>query len=96
MARIDVNIQVREISFREWIVHKVRKLHSTIELSAGYLKDPKSGAFRERAEGDRRTREMDRVYAGKEWRRLPERRMPEVERCSFDEFERWKKEAPRA
>lgn len=94
MARIDANIQVREISFREWIVHKVRKLHSTIELSVGYLKDARSEAFKEREGGDRRTREMERTFAGKEWRRLPERRMPEVERCSFDEFERWKKEAP--
>lgn len=91
MIRIDAKIEVREISFREWIVHKVRKIHSRIEISTAYLKEVRNEMFRERTGGDRRTRETDMTCRGREWRRLPERRMPEVRRSSFDEFERWKK-----
>lgn len=47
--------------------------------------------YKVRRAGDRRLDEMGWSFAGKERRRIPERRIPEIEETSFAEFERWKK-----
>lgn len=84
-------IEVCEISFREWIVCKVKRIQS---CSAALPVEPESGRtkiVKARSGGDRRAGVMDLISAGREWRRVPERRMPEVNKSSFDEFERWRK-----
>jgi hypothetical protein len=84
-------MKVLEISFREWVICRVRRLYSanTSQEASRTAAQPK--AFIERSGKDRRTEESNGVLRGREWRRSPERRLPEVSDSSFEEFDRWKK-----
>lgn len=84
-------IDVREISFREWIVCKVRQLQSGGTPPPVDPEKKQTKQVKARSGGDRRVELIDQATSGKEWRRLPERRMPEVGKASLDEFERWRK-----
>lgn len=84
-------IEVQEISFREWIVCKVKQIQSGVTLPSADPEKKQTKQIKARSGGDRRIELVDQATGGKEWRRLPERRMPEVNKASFDEFERWRK-----
>ena len=84
-------IDVQEIAFREWIVCKVKQIQSGVTPLSTDPEKKQSKQIKARSDGDRRGELTDQATSGKEWRRLPERRMPEVGKASFDEFERWRK-----
>lgn len=84
-------IEVQEISFREWIVCKVKQVQSGGTPSPADPEKKLTKQIKARSGGERRGELMDQATSGKEWRRLPERRMPEVSKASFEEFERWRK-----
>lgn len=97
-------MDIVEITFREWVVCEVRRRSTPAETPAEKPVE-KPAVVSERAlrrvispvpykvrrAGDRRLDEMGWSFAGKEQRRIPERRIPEIEETSFAEFERWKK-----
>lgn len=109
-------MKIEEISFREWVLCKVRRRSMPAETPApSYEKSPpvsetrlvseppapvseiphwrvtRTVPFYVRRAGDRRLDEAAAWFPGKERRRIPERRIPEVSETSFAEFERWKR-----
>lgn len=84
-------IEVLEISFREWIVSKVKQSQPGGTASPANPEKKQAKQIKERSGRERRAELVDQATGGKEWRRLPERRMPEVGKASFEEFERWRK-----
>lgn len=108
-------MKIEEISFREWVVCKVRRRSLPAETPTPPSETPAVGEtpavseapapgseaprrrvsrpvpFKVRRAGDRRLDEAVAWFTGKERRRIPERRIPEVEETSFAEFERWKR-----
>ena len=112
-------MQIEEISFREWVVCKVRRRSMPAEMPAPVSETPapicetagqlsetaalvsetprqrvsRPVPFNVRRAGDRRLDEAIAWFPGKERRRIPERRIPEVEETSFAEFERWKRQS---
>lgn len=103
-------MKIEEISFREWVVCKVRRRSMPAETSAPPSEMPpvsdtpapvsetprrrvtRPVPFKVRRADDRRLDEAVAWFTGKERRRIPERRIPEVEETSFAEFERWKRQ----
>jgi hypothetical protein len=47
--------------------------------------------FNQRSGEERRAEQPDATVRGKEWRRSPDRRLPEVRDSTFEEFNHWKK-----
>jgi len=111
-------MKIKEISFREWVLCKVRRRSMTAETPAPVSEKPlpvgetrpisetpapvsetprrrvtRPIPFKVRRAGDRRLDEAVAWFTGKERRRTPERRIPEVSETSFAEFERWKRQA---
>lgn len=84
-------IEVQEISFREWIVCKVKQLQPDGTPAPADPEKKQTKPIKARSGGERRAELIDPATGGKEWRRLPERRMPEVGKASLEEFERWRK-----
>lgn len=110
-------MKIEEISFREWVVCKVRRRSlpaetppppsetPAVDATPSVSEAPAPGSeaprrrvsrpvpFKVRRAGDRRLDEAVAWFTGKERRRIPERRIPEVEETSFAEFERWKRQS---
>lgn len=84
-------MKVLEISFREWVICRVRRLYAANTPLAANRTATRAKVFIERSGKDRRAEESNGVLRGREWRRSPERRLPEVSDSSFEEFDRWKK-----
>ena len=84
-------MKVVEISFREWVICRVRRLYAANTLREANRTVPRPKVLTERSRKDRRAEESKGVWRGREWRRSPERRLPEVSDSSFEEFDRWKK-----
>ncbi|HEX6734008.1 MAG TPA: hypothetical protein VF096_04270 [Azonexus sp.] len=92
MVREQDQMEVLEISFREWVLCKVGRICQVSQQQP--VAEPKpvpSRVFNERSGRERRVEKPDKVHRGKEWRRTPDRRLPEVGECSLEEFNRWKK-----
>ncbi|WP_066879305.1 hypothetical protein [Dechloromonas denitrificans] len=104
-------MKIEEISFREWVLCKVRRrgvpaetpplvseTPPVSEMPAPPCETPRRRVirpvpFKVRRAGDRRLDEAVAWFTGRERRRTPERRIPEVEEASFAEFERWKRQS---
>lgn len=84
-------MKVLEISFREWVICRVKRLYPPNTSLAANWSATRAKAFIERSGKDRRAEESIGALRGREWRRSPERRLPEVSDSSFEEFDRWKK-----
>lgn len=102
-------MKIEEISFREWVLCKVRRRSAIAETPAPVSEAPVAASetiapaseppprrvrpvpFKVRRVGDRRFDDAAVGFTGRERRRIPERRIPEVEETSFAEFERWKR-----
>lgn len=86
---------IEEISFREWVICKVRrgKALSAVALTVrdGFARPRgRTTALVVRQPDDRRGDLEGHGLMRNEQRRKPERRFFEIEETSFDEFERWK------
>jgi hypothetical protein len=84
-------MKVREISFREWVICRVRRLYPANTPPETNRTAARPKVFIERSGKDRRAEESNGMLRAKDWRRRPERRLPEVSDSSFEEFDRWKK-----
>ena len=84
-------MKVRDISFREWVICRVRRLYPANTPPEPPRKVSRPKALIERSGKDRRAEESNGMLRGKDWRRRPERRLPEVSDSSIEEFDRWKK-----
>lgn len=83
-------MKIEEISFREWVLCKVR-WRSMIAETPAPPRRVRPVPFKVRRAGDRRLDDTAGGFTGREMRRTPERRIPEVEETSFAEFERWQR-----
>lgn len=88
-------MKVLEITFREWVMCKVGRICTVSQQPAPpeRKRSPPgpSRQFNERSGKERRAEQPDTVVRGKEWRRTPDRRLPEVRDSTLEEFHRWKK-----
>ncbi|PKO88904.1 MAG: hypothetical protein CVU16_13095 [Betaproteobacteria bacterium HGW-Betaproteobacteria-10] len=86
---------IEEVSFREWVVCKVRRRKSLSAVSVTVRESfarqrVRTTALVTRRADDRRGDVAVEGLTRREQRRKPERRIPEIKEVSFEEFERWK------
>jgi len=86
-------MKVVEITFREWVMCKLDRICTAPPPAAPERKrnPAPTRLFKLRSGEERRAEQPDAKVRGKEWRRAPERRLPEVRDSTVEEFNRWKK-----
>lgn len=87
-------MKVLEITFREWVMCKVGRICTVSQPPLPAERQPKPKpvrVFNERSGKERRAEHPETPVRGKEWRRTPDRRLPEVQESTLEEFNRWKK-----
>lgn len=87
-------MKVHEITFREWVMCKVGRICTVSQPPPPerQLKQKPPRVFNERSGKERRAEHPDTPVRGKEWRRTPDRRLPEVRESTLEEFNHWKKQ----